>query len=150
MAIFMVAALACSTDDDSKNSVPDTEGTMSANLTESTGADCDGVGISWYPPNNIHLFSPYRVPDFWSYFSICDVGKVTGLGAIKTIPTSRYTNEANVSSRSMPCEGRLYYCCLLRFLYLTRYKRSNDSNCMEFEKDDENMLISKIIFKFAQ
>ncbi|MDR2065991.1 MAG: hypothetical protein LBP85_09850 [Prevotellaceae bacterium] len=48
MMILMLSMIACSkNDDDSSNSVPDPEGTMTANMTESTGASLEGINLNW-------------------------------------------------------------------------------------------------------
>jgi hypothetical protein len=110
--LMMIAAAAiifagCSKDDDpnnSDNTVPDPAGTLSANITESTSASLDGMYVAWYPPNNLWLHTSYGGPNFYTNFSICDMGKVNGLGAITTIPTIGYTEEVNVQTKTMPCE----------------------------------------------
>jgi hypothetical protein len=98
-----MTAFSCSKDDDS-STVPDPDGTLSANITESTSASLNGMFVAWYPPNNFWLHTSDSGPDFYTMFSMCDMGKVNGLGAITTIPTTGYTNEVNMQSKDMPCE----------------------------------------------
>ena len=94
MAVLVLAVLSCSKDDpdNPNNTVPDPEGTITANIT---GHDNNSITpqvsgktigqIKWCSPDNFYISG------YGSKASICNVGVMKGLGNITRIPTSGYT-----------------------------------------------------------
>ncbi|MDR2651694.1 MAG: hypothetical protein LBC68_05210 [Prevotellaceae bacterium] len=112
MAILMIAAIACSKDDDS---VPDPEGTLTANISNDSELSVyypNGSiagGILWTSPNNFWLLG-YNIwsLDHHANVSICDLGKMSGLGNITSIPSSGFTAPSS-SNSVITCEPRHGY-----------------------------------------
>ena len=111
-------------DDDSGNdsggTVPDPEGTVTANISTSSRINVD-IGnsygyIAWRSPDNFYL---YGYQPTWSYdvvaLSICDVGSVKGLGDITKIPISGYTSPSSENS-AVACEKGHGYVVKIAFL----------------------------------
>ena len=90
------------------NPIPDPEGTMTVNISETTYAnfyDGDrGVGaVNWIRPNNIRISGDAMGI---SYNSICNIGKINGLGEISKIPSSGFTQPVTYYgvNTSLACE----------------------------------------------
>jgi len=77
--------------------VPDPPGTITTNISrgaigssgsgiviQGTSSFITGSGITWYAPDNIHVYGDNQV-------SICDLGTMRGLGNITSIPNAGYT-----------------------------------------------------------
>ena len=89
IALSLVCVTGCSKDDpsNSNSSVPDPEGTVTANISENRSimlsANTYSFGIGWTEPNNFWLGAT----------SICDMGAMKGLGNITKIPQTGYTSD---------------------------------------------------------
>jgi len=110
-AVCLIGFVGCKKDDEK---VPDPEGTITANLGRISLDFYYLEEIGWVAPDNIgliHLYTCYGVCHRWK-ITFCNVGKVSGLGSIKTIPTSGYAN--NVACEVghgyvIKCENFNYY-----------------------------------------
>ena len=106
----------CKKDADNENSVSDPQGTITANISESSYFhvfyDDDNfaiVTVRWCSPDNFYLEKSYT----WFYeenwkISICDLGSMKGLGNITIIPASGFTVPA-YKNTSIACETKHGY-----------------------------------------
>jgi hypothetical protein len=107
---FLFAASCSKKDDDTLNTdknktekVPDPEGTITVNISESTekstGISIYGSNyyVGWTKPDNFYL------SNYGNLVSICNVGNITGLGNITKIPVSGFTIPTP-SSTNIACE----------------------------------------------
>jgi hypothetical protein len=111
--VFVAASLAiftgCEKDPDNPhNSVPDPAGTITANISESTGILEWNVGsgdfrVRWCKPDNFRL---QGYSEFITYMliSVCNLGTVAGLGNITEIPTSGFSNPTFDTNTEVACE----------------------------------------------
>ncbi|MDR1864015.1 MAG: DUF1566 domain-containing protein [Bacteroidales bacterium] len=107
MMALMLGTIACGKDkddpNDPNNSVPDPEGTVTVNLSGSTGIEIKNghtIGhIRWTGPDNFYLSEDY----YYYMVSICDLGAMRGLGNITAIPSTGFSTPAT-SNTSVACE----------------------------------------------
>jgi hypothetical protein len=143
MICLVMTAFSCSKDNNkntnketpnnnvSNNEAPDPEGTITVNISENTEAILQ-VGIyytgivSWIPPDNLYIEAGlyYRVVDhrltnYPRYVSICNLGKMKGLGNITQIPQTGFSNPAKEIS-SIACESGHGY--VLKFEDIERHE----------------------------
>jgi len=115
LAILICLPLSCNKDDSTNpnnpgNSVPDPEGTVTANISEMTDFEFtdDNLGLgrlAWSRPDNIALCGAWYIGENRCYASICNIGKVNGLGSIKNIPSSGFSTPTfNEWNNSTACE----------------------------------------------
>jgi len=111
-AVVLMAALAgCgkSADNPSPNDpntpVADPEGTMTANISQTTEIGIQSCGnIRWTTPNNFNLVG-YATAQNSGVFSICDLGAMRGLGNITSIPQSGYIDGGgSIINSAAACE----------------------------------------------
>jgi len=121
-AVFVIAATMSSCDKDENTtsvqdpakSVPDPAGTITVNISENSGIDFfDDFNphlinyIYWCKPDNFDMvanhFNSMNSTAFFDKMSICNLGKMNGLGNIKSIPQSGFTKPARENS-SVACE----------------------------------------------
>jgi len=110
-AVFVIAATmsSCEKDENTKP-VPDPAGTITVNISENTRIDFNGNYIYWCKPDNFYILAErYTIEDGWGYrdrISICNIGKVNGLGNTKFTPQNLnggFTTYASENS-SVACE----------------------------------------------
>ena len=91
------------------NFFPDPEGTITVNTTAGISIQIDYVVngkayssglIYWGRPDNIVLHSGYNGVDH----SICNIGKMNGLGNITKIPSSGFSQPISYTSNTTACE----------------------------------------------
>jgi hypothetical protein len=110
MTVLMLGMIACGKDKDDptdpNNSVPDPEGTITANIAVGTQISIIyktsywtyGGDIGWTGPDNFHLYGgSYRS------MSICDLGTMRGLGNITAIPSTGFSTPST-NNASIACE----------------------------------------------
>ena len=96
------------------NFFPDPEGTITVNITAGIDIKVDYVvngkayvfgGINWVRPDNINIYGDYYAVDI----SICNIGKMNGLGNITKIPSSGFSQPISYTSNTTACEvGHCY------------------------------------------
>ena len=105
-SMFFAGCESTNNPDNPSTSVPDPAGTMTANLAESVGITAEYAYIYWTKPDNFHLLSMSYYPSTGQYgctISICDVGKIAGLGNITQISLSGFSaSDVNISG--IACE----------------------------------------------
>jgi len=105
-AVVLTATLAgCSKKDDAGSSVPDPEGTMTANISQSSQINIGGGYIAWAPPDNFDLVGYGTTYNGSLGVSICDLGEMRGLGNITSIPQAGYIDGGgSVFNTAAACE----------------------------------------------
>ena len=112
LAVTSMMFSGCKKDETSKNENPDNpetpvldpEGTMTANISESTPISVYDENnfsmgeVRWIRPDNFYLDGNTNC-----YLSICNLGKVNGLGNITKIPSSGFSTPMNYST-GIACE----------------------------------------------
>ena len=115
LAVTSMMFSGCKKDETSKNENPDNpetpvldpEGTMTANISESTPISVYDEnnfwmgGVYWKSPDNF-LLSGHN-GSYWCYLSICNLGKINGLGNITKIPSSGFSTPM-IASTDIACE----------------------------------------------
>jgi len=113
-ALSLVIAIGCSKNDPTSSSVPDPEGTVTANISESTHIEIvpqnggnDYGFIGWATPNNISIHGGYSngyASSTVTYMSICDMGASKGLGNITKIPQAGFSTPSWDINNAVACE----------------------------------------------
>jgi hypothetical protein len=100
----------CSKDDpsDPDNLVADPQGTITVNISEDTSFSVDDRGyIHWNKPDNLCIHGHYKYYDAIPHgyvASICNLGKMKGLGNVTYIPQTGFSNPAE-RDNSTACEA---------------------------------------------
>ncbi len=106
---MIMMTTACKKDDDANNpntSVPDPAGTITSNISENTyinfyETEQHYIGrLLWAKPDNFYLEGGNNF-----YISICNMGRMNGLGNITHIPTSGFSAPTYNSSKEIACEA---------------------------------------------
>jgi len=86
--------------DNGNTTIADPVGTITANISENTNVTIDYRRVGWTKPDNFELY-------FGNYYgavvSICNLGKMNGLGNITSIPQTGYTTPIYLN-REVACE----------------------------------------------
>ena len=133
IALFSIALISmssCSKDDD-EQSAPDPQGTITANISESTRIsffdeymNYEILELYLYFPNNFiiygkEIFDHSYSKWYYCYISVCNVGKIRGLGDIKKIPQTGFSTEKKLDT-SIACEVGYGYVFKIRSEFSNR------------------------------
>ena len=138
LAVSLVAFASCEKGDGLK---PNPSGSVQADILENDGIVISSGGqniavVSWMEPENIKVNNFFT--DGTNKVSICALGKVNGLGAIKEIPSTGFTTPALMNS-STKCEVRHGYVVKVEYGSATVYLRMYIEKTIVNKETEKNM-----------
>ena len=124
LALSLLLTFGCSKNDPAA-SVADPDGTMTTNISDGTSVDIGSGTLGWTEPNNFTIAGGYTNNSIGTtsetQVSICDAGKMKGLGNVTIIPKTGFSPSTDnyYLTNAIACEAGHGY--VFRIVNLTFY-----------------------------